>query len=561
MSGRQQARQVRVRISLVLAAVAVLALVVWRLAAGSGASTRMEYFGNTTPPAQNILRYTNGAEPETLDPGLMSGQPDGRIARTIFEGLLVSHPKTLEPLPGMAERWELAPDGVTYTFHLRRNSQWTNGDPVTAHDFQYSFLRVLHPDTPARYADIFYIIRNARAYKERTLQDESQVGIRALDEWTLRIELESPTPYFLQLLTFYPFLPVHQATVEKYGDRWTRPENIVSNGPFRLVEHRQNDKIVCDRFSGYWDAANVRIERIIAYSLDDLATMLNMYRAGMTDWNPSGYLPAQFIPYVMHYKDFSSGPFLGTYFYSVVVDRPPFHDKRVRQALAYAIDREQICTHIMHNARVPSVNIVPPGFNDYPYPAGVQFDPARARRLLAEAGYPEGRGFPNIEILFNTSEDHRKIAEAIQAMWKEHLGITVELLNQEWATYMRNTIDKNYQIARRSWIGDYMDPNTFLYILRSGDGNNRSGWGNSRYDALMEAAGNEQDRVTRMQLLAEAEAIALDEMPFLPIFSYRTTEFVAPYLGGFYATALDTHPLKFVYFKRSGDPAPEGMPQ
>ena len=547
-----QPPQRRSRSGWILAAliVVLVALVGWRLAASR--ATGGQYFGAVVPPANDIFRFSNGAEPETIDPGLMSGQPDGRIARTLFEGLLVPDPVTLEPIPGVAESWELSPDGLTYTFHLRQNATWTNGDPVTAHDFVYAWTRVLHPDTAARYADLFYVIRNARAYKAGDITDPMQVGIHADDDWTLRVELAAPTPYFAQLVTFYPFLPVHPATVEEHGDRWTRSEFIVTNGAYRLVQHRQNDKFVFEKFHGYWDAADVKLDGIIAYSIDDLATMLNMYRAGMTDWNPSGYLPAQFIPYVMHYKDYSSGPYLGSYFYSVVVDKPPFNDKRVRKALAYAIDRAQICEHIMHNARSPSGNIVSHGFSDYPYPPGITFDPAKARQLLAEAGYPNGSGFPSVSILFNTSEDHRKIAEAIQAMWKEHLGIAVQLQNQEWATYLRNTIDKNYEIARRAWIADYKDPNTFLYILRTGDGNNRSGWGNPEYDALIAAAGRELDPTERMRLLAQAETIALDEMPFLPIFAYRTTEFVAPYVRGLHSTATDTHMLRFVSFERGG---------
>jgi oligopeptide transport system substrate-binding protein len=502
------------------------------------------------PPAAEVLRFANGPEPETLDPGLMSGQPDGRIARAIFEGLVTPDPQTLMPIPGVASDWELADDGVTHTFHLRPDAVWTNGERVTAYDFEWSWMRVLHPDTPARYADLFYLIRNARAYKARELDDPAAVGIQALDDDTFRFVLESPTPYFLQLLTFYPFLPVHRATVERYGDAWTHPEHIVSNGPFRLAEHRQNDRFVLEKSEGYWDAENVRLDGVIAYSLDDLSTMLNMYRAGMTDWNPSGYLPAEYIPYVQHYEDYRAGPFLGSYFYSMVVTRPPFDDKRVRQALAFAIDRDEITRFVLHNSVAPWGRIVPEGFSQYPYPDPVRFDPERGRRLLAEAGYPGGEGFPSIEILFNTSEDHKKIAETIQAMWKQHLGITVKLLNQEWASYMRTTIDREYQVARRAWIGDYVDPNTFLAILRGGDGNNRTNWENVRYGEPVEQAAHELDAEKRMQLLAAAEAIALEEMPFIPIYSYRSREFVAPYVRGWHPTALDAHPLKYIWFER-----------
>jgi len=542
----------RVEVRLLLAATALLVLAAGCGDSGTGdAAASTVWFGRTTPPDDNILRFTNGAEPESLDPGLMSGQPDGRMARAILEGLLIPHPETLEPIEGMATRWELSADGLTYTFFLRDDARWTNGDPVTAQDFEWSWKRVLHPDTPARYADLFYLIRGARAYKtgEALVED---VGIHALDPTVLQVTLEAPTPYFIQLVTYYPFLPVHRATVETYGDRWTHPENIVTNGPFRLMYHRQNDRFILAKNEDYWDAETVKLDGIVAYSLDDVATMLNMYRAGMTDWNPSGYIRAEYIPYVKHYKDYTSGPFLGSYFYSVVTGKPPFDDKRVRRALALAIDRESSCHNVLHDSHIPWGNFVPMGFRNYPYPEGMRFDPQEAQRLLAEAGYPGGKGFPKFDILFNTSENHRKIAETIQAMWKSHLGIEASLMNQEWASYLRTTVSLEYQVARRSWIGDYLDPNTFLSCFTSESGNNRTGWKSAEYDELLSRAGEEQNTTTRMLLLADAEALLLDELPVLPIYSYKSNEFVAPYVRGLYSTATDTHPLKFVWFDRGG---------
>ena len=531
----------------ILLIVLLLVLAVWRLVATAAHDSTRQYFGRTSAPASNVLRFANGAEPETLDPGHMSGQPDGRIARAIFEGLLVPHPQTLAPVAGVAEHWELGDDGVTYTFHLRHDVVWTNADPVTAHDFAWSWLRVLDPDTPARYSDLFYMIRGAQRFKAGERVD---VGIHALDDHTLQVVLEAPTPYFIELVMFYPFLPVHRATVEAHGERWTHYKNIVTNGPFRLVHHRQNDRFVMEKSASYWDAENVRLDGIIAYSMDDLTTMMNMYRAGLTDWNPSGYLPAEFVPYVQDYEDYRAGSFLGSYYYSISVTKPPFDDIRVRRALAYAIDREQITKFVLHESVTPWGRFVPDGFSTYPYPEAVTFDPQRAQRLLADAGYPGGAGFPPMEILFNTSEDHKKIAEAIQAMWKQHLGIEVALANQEWASYLRATRALDYQVARRSWIGDYLDPNTFLACLKTGDGNNRTGWSSARYDSLLGAASRERDAARRMQLLADAEAIVLDEMPYLPIYSYRTREFVAPYVRGWYPTMLDTHPLKSIWFDR-----------
>jgi oligopeptide transport system substrate-binding protein len=223
----------------------------------------------------------------------------------------------------------------------------------------------------------------------------------------------------------------------------------------------------------------------------------------------------------------------------------------VRRALAFAVDRERITRYLLHDSKEPWGGIVPPGFETYPYPQGVSFDPERARALLAEAGYPGGRGFPKAEILFNTSQDHRKIAEAIQEMWKRELGIEVTLTNQEFASYLKATTSLQYQIARRAWIGDYKDPNTFLYCLRSGDGNNRSGWSHAGYDSLIARAGRTLDPLERMRVMAEAEKLALEEMPFMPIYGYRTVEMVAPYVRGWYPTALDMHPLKAIWLEDS----------
>jgi oligopeptide transport system substrate-binding protein len=294
----------------------------------------------------------------------------------------------------------------------------------------------------------------------------------------------------------------------------------------------------------------VRLRQVVVFATDDLATMLNLYRAGITDWNPSGNLPAEYVPYVRRYADYRSSPFLATYFYSFNVTEPPLDDVRVRRALAQAVDREKITTYLLHESKEPWGNIVAPGFDGYPYPDGVRFDPEAARRELAAAGYPGGQGFPRIEILFNTSQDHRKIAEAIQEMWKRELGIEVGLANQEFASYMRATTSLQYQVARRSWIADFADPSNFLFVLRRGEGNNRSGWSNARFDSLLARAADTMDRGERFRLLGGAERIALDEMPFLPIYAYRTVELVTPYLGGWYPTPMDLHPLEDLWIDR-----------
>ncbi|TPW13259.1 MAG: oppA, partial [bacterium] len=504
---------------------------------------------------KNILSYNNGAEPEIVDPGLSVGQPDGNVCRLQWEGLTVEHPKTLEPLPGMAERWELSADGLTYTFHLRK-ARWSDGRPVTSSDFVYSWVRVLTAANTARYASILYYIRNAEAFHKGTITDPAGIGIQAPDDSTLIVTLNNPTPYFLSLTSFYTYAPVPRACVEKFGVRWTRPENVVVNGPFRCTSWRPNNRFLFDKNPTYWDVANVRLDGIVAYAIDDLNTSLNLYKAGTTDWNPSGYLPAQFLPYVKDTADFRTAPYLGVYFYSFDVTDEEMKNKWLRKALAWSIDRDAICKQLFKGMRYPHVTFVARGFEGYPYPTGQGFDPAYARECLAKAGFPGGQGVPKLDLMFNTSEDHRKIAEIVQAMWKEHLGIDINLANQEWGSYQRNLISLNYQMARRSWIGDYADPATFLDCMRTGDGNNRTGWSNTEYDALVREASRTFDPVKRFEILSAAEAIVLDECPIVPIYNYTLTEMQKPYVRGIETNLTDTHNLKFAWIDHDWERAP-----
>ncbi len=505
------------------------------------------YFGDVTPPKDNIFRFNNGAEPEMIDPGLMSGQPDGRVARILFEGLVTPDPRTLEPLPGQAYRWETSDDGMTYTFHLRPGLAWTDGTPLTAHDFVWSWVRVLSPRSGSRYASLLYVLENGEAFNKGEITDSTRLGVHAPDDSTLVVRLAAPTSYFVYLTQYYTCLPVPRHVVEKHGVRWTRLENIVTNGPFKLKLWKANDRFEFVPNRGYWDAASVKLDGIVAYAVDDLNTSVNLYKAGVIDWNPSGYIPSPFIPYLRDYADYRHGPYHGIYFYSVNTKRPPFDNPKVRRALNLAVDRVAIARDLLRGSREPWGNFTPKGYPGYVHPPGVSFDPERARALLAEAGYPGGKGFPKIEILFNTSEDHRRIAEAIQAMWKRELSIGVDLANQEWGSYLQATVGLKYDVARRSWIGDYLDPSTFLQLMMSGDGNNRTGWSNARYDALMRAAALELDAAKRMELMNRAEAVLLEEGPIIPFYHYSTTELLKPYVRGLYQTALDTHPLKGVW--------------
>jgi oligopeptide transport system substrate-binding protein len=517
------------------------------------------YFGVIRPPEGQILRYNNGAWPEMLDPGLMSGQPDGRIARCVFEGLAIPDPETLQPIPGQAYRWEISEDLLTYTFHLRPGLLWSDGSRLTAEDFRWSWERVLDPDVGSRYSGLLYPIAGAEDFNKGRLADHSALGLAAPDESTFVVTLANPTPYFLFTLTFYTLLPVHRPTIEAFGDRWTRPENIVGNGPFLIEDMKQGSHHTLVRNPTYWDAGNVRLEKIIAYSVEELNTSVDLYKAGVIDWNPSGNIPSQFVPFMSPYADFRSSPYQSVYFYSVNVTQPPLDDVWVRRALTYAVDRETLVEDVLRGTRIPWGNMTPTGYMGYEKPDGIRHDPDYARECLARAGFPGGEGFPRIEILFNTSEDHRRIAEAIQAMWSGTLGIPVTLSNQEWASYLHATTNLQYQVARRSWIGDYPDPTTFLNCFLTGDGNNRMGWSNPEYDRLLKASESEPDTAARFAMLREAEKILIEDGAVIPMYHYVSTELVKPYVRGHYPTSLDVHPLKFVWIDHGWSEAE--MPQ
>lgn len=541
--------------ALVLAAALLVAVSCAPRQADHPLAENASYFGDVSPPADNVLRFNLGAEPETYDPTLAVGQPDGRVDRILFEGLTREDAQTLAPMPGCAERWEISPDGLTYTFHLRPGLVWSDGTRLTAEDFRWSWMRVLTPATAARYAGNLYVIRGAEAFNRGTAPAES-VGLAAPDDSTFVVQLENPTAYFLYLVQFYTFLPVPRRVIEKWGDRWTRPEHIVSNGAFTLADWKQNAYFRFVKNPRFWNAGEVKLDGLMAYTVDDLNTSVNLYKAGVFDWCPSGYMPSAFIPYLREYADFRHGNYQGTYFYSMCVTKPPLDNVWVRRALNAAVDRDAIANDLLKKSRDPWGNLVPSGYPGYVKPPGLKFDPAYARECLVKAGYPGGKGFPKISILFNTSEDHRRIAEAIQAMWKSTLGIDVELSNQEWGSYLQATSNLQYQVARRSWIGDYLDPTTFLQLGLTGDGNNRTGWSDPHYDALLRRASSELDPVARMRTLAAAESLILADGPFIPIYHYSTNELVKPYVRGIYRTALDVHPLNYVSIDRNWRTSP-----
>lgn len=507
---------------------------------------------------QQILHWGNGTEPQELDPHIVTGIPEHHIIVALLEGLVLKDPATLEAIPGVAERWTISDDGLVYTFHLRADARWSNNDPVTADDFIWSWWRALQPALGNQYAYMYFAIKNAESYAKGDIKDFDQVGVSALDNHTLQVTLANPTPYFLQLLDHYSMFPVHRPTIEKFGEaaergtRWTRAGNFVGNGAFVLERWDLNKIVTVKKSPTYWDRNSVKLQGIHFYPTENVSTEERMFRAGQL--HVTGSLPADKI--AVYKKDnpeaLRIAPYLGTYFYRFNTKVPHLADPRVRRALAMSLDRDKIVEHVTKGGQLPAYTYTPPDTLGYTADDGFKFDPEAARALLADAGYPEGVGFPETEILYNTSEGHRKLAVAIQQMWKTNLNIDVILNNQDWKVYLDNVDNGHYQIARAGWIGDYVDPNSFLDMWVSDGGNNRTGWANSDYDKLvLKDAPRAPDQASRHLIFKQAEAVLLAAMPILPIYFYTRNNLVHPDVKGMPANLLDYSLYKQIYLDDS----------
>jgi oligopeptide transport system substrate-binding protein len=626
--------------------------------AACGAAVAWAVSFSRLPPAD--FTFVNGDEIKTIDPAKATGAPEGRIINALFEGLLAHMPIDVppgpdgivptKPVPAAAESYTVSPDGKTYTFKIRPTARWSDDTPVTAHDFVWSWRRMLHPETASEYAYQLYYVTGAEKYnngeveigdtvevelddrkdryqvfprgtvlrgvlaeivkpqgkdadkkskwiyvvdvRKETADKESgassvvrrefcqeltakgktgdkgksvdkgksgdqrrvekclhvladfdaHVGIRATDDHTLIVTLKNRTPYFDELAAFYPLYPVNRKCVETYGSpNWSKAENIVSNGPFSLEFRRIRDRLRLVKNPKYWNADNVQLNVIDALAVKSETTSFSMYANGQVDWATT--VPTPIIPDLQKRSDFFTAPMLTTYFYRLRVTHPALKDARVRRALNMALDKQVICERILKAGQQPARSFVPPGLTGYVSPQCGKFNVAEARRLLDEAGYPGGRNLPKLEILFNTNEAHQSIAEVIQQQWNNNLGIDVELRNLEWATFLDTLQQKQYQVARSGWIGDYPDPNTFLDMFVTDGANNQTGWSNETYDKLIKDAAAESDPHKRMEILHEAETILMEELPIIPIYFYVSINMVHPRVKGFSANIQDLHPL------------------
>ena len=508
---------------------------------------------------QQIYHHGNGSEPQGIDPHIVTGVPEHHILISLCEGLTIPNPNPTGSdgyIPGTAESWSISDDGKEYIFKLNKNAKWSNGDPVTADDFVWSWKRILTASLGSQYPDMLYYLVGAYEYHNGEIDNFDEVGIKALDSNTLKVNLKNPTPFFIGLLSHYSTWPVHKETVLKHGDiddrngEWTRPGNFVCNGPFQLKTWELNNKIVVEKNPHYYDASMVRLNEIHYYPVSNVMTEDRMFRAGQLHLTSS--MPTQKCPIYIEEKNpnLKIDPYMGTYFYRINTENETLSDVRVRKALAYSIDRQLLVDKVTQCGQIPAYSFTPPGSNGYQPSTEITYDPVLAKQLLAEAGYSSENPFPKLEILFNTNEGHRKVALAIQQMWQNELGIEVELVNQDWKVYLSREMVGDFQISRAGWIGDYEDPNTFLDLMRPNRGNNKTGWENMEFDALVEEANTINDQEKRYELLNEAEKILIDNMPIIPLYTYVRVYQLSPDVKGFNPHILDHHHPKFIYLER-----------
>lgn len=497
--------------------------------------------------------YNLGADPKTIDPQLNSAVDGSTIIHNAFEGLMRENNQG-EIVAAVAESYDLSEDGTVYTFHLRKDAKWSDGKPVVAGDFEYAWKRALTPEVAAEYSYQLYYIKNGEAFFNKeagvTIDD---IGVKALDEQTLEVTLEAPCPYFLSLAAFPTYFPVRQDIVEADPERWAlSPETYIGNGPFKMSEWVEKESMTFVKNENYWDAANVKLETLQVKLIDDEITYLNAFKAGEIDVIEAP--PQAEIPTLVAEGSAEIIPYLGTYFYVInLSDRAAevdpeaakfLSDPKVRKALALAIDRTLIVEKVAQGGQEPATSYVPAGIVD---PDAKEFqkdylpaeaDIEQAKKLLEEAGYPNGEGAPTITFTFNTSSGHQMIAQAIQDMWRENLGIEIELKNEEWAVFQDTRNNFQYSIARHGWIADYNDPMTFLDMWTTENGQNNSGYSNKEYDDLVFAAKVEIDNAKRTEMLHKAEDILMEDLPILPIYFYTNVLCVNPKVQNIYKSPL-----------------------
>ncbi|MFM9905587.1 MAG: peptide ABC transporter substrate-binding protein [Pyrinomonadaceae bacterium] len=622
---------------------------------GCSTSANSKYFGRTVAPKDNVLRYVTGSEPETLDPQVSSGQPEARIYMAIFEGLVEYGPKNMQPIPAIAKSWEISPNVDEFVFHLRDNAKWSDGTPITANDFVYSFRRGFDPATLSTSTELGFFIRYAEQFNTgqvfvrkngefllkkdfgadavkpspvfgpdtefnrflhsptRLTLDGSEkkrakaldadpklkaavdgaelvpvtskdIGVEAIDDHTLRITLRQSAPFFVGLLAHQLFRLVPQKSIDKWGKDWIRPEHILTCGPFKVKDYRPYDSLELRKDPNYWDAANVHLDGLDFYPVEDNATILNLYKAGSVDAFLNHTVLTSWIEQVQSFRDeYMNFPENATAYYSMNVTKPPFNDLKVRKAFAMAVDNVALSN--FRKVTKPLYRITPSGiFPEYDkayekvseeirnerkispedWVKYGKFNAEQARKTLTEAGFPvqkDGTGyscptFPTdkVSVTFNTNENNRAIAEFVQAQWRQNLGITIPLKSQEFKTFLAERHEVQYAgIAQSLWSGDYMDPYTFLGLHYGYPNNGDTGFNDTKYNKMLDDANAQLDPTKRNEMLARAEFYLMDQQPSIPLTINATNWMKKPYVKGMYPNPGTLMPWKFVYIEQ--DPA------
>lgn len=518
------------------------------------------------------VSYNLGADPQTIDPGLNNSVEGGTVIENAFEGLVNIDTKE-QPVPGVATSWKISADGLTYTFTLRKDAKWSDGKGVTAKDFEYAWKRALDPATASDYAYQLYYLKNGQGYNESAAAakdktpgiapaTKDQVGVQAVDDYTLKVTLASPTPYFLALTAFPTYMPLRQDVVDKDPKGWaTKPATYISNGAFNMTDWKLKSTMTFSKNANYWNKASIKLDTITYYMLDQETSATAAFTTGQVDIND--LIPVAQKPSLVKDGTAKNYPYLGTYYYCINVGdkgtangaavTKALKDVKVRQALNLAIDKQSLVTNVTKGGEMPATAFVPTGIKDnngkdftttkYLPAAG---DVTKAQQLLSDAGYPGGKGFPTIEILYNTSQNHQNIAAAVQDMLKKNLGINVTLRNVERKVQLDDLSKETFQLCRTGWIADYADPMTFLDMWVTNGGNNNSGYSNPAYDKLILAAKAETDATKRMTDMHDAETILMNDLPIIPLYFYTNVVEIKSYVKD-----LHKSPLGFLYFQNT----------
>ncbi len=507
--------------------------------------------------AKNEFVFNNRGEPETIDPAKATGVPDNTIVVQLFEGLLAKKADWVTLIPGHAEAMpKVSTDGKVYTFRLRENLKWSDGSAITSQDYVYSWMRAIHPNTLAQYA--FWLTDNIVGamdyFKNPSEENAKKVGIVALDPRTLQVTLNKPLGYFKAIVAESIFFPVKKSVVEKFGDGWTRPGNLVSAGPYKLLEWKVQDRIVLVKDPHYYDAAKVTMDKVVALPLEDRQTALNLFRQGKLDWTGHNGFPNSLVPVIAKSGDPTLRLFPGftSYYYWLNTRKEPLNNPLVRQALALAIDRETIVNQVTKGGETAADFSVPPNTGNYISPKGLSSgnyakDVERAKKLLEEAGYGPGKkSIRPLKLIYNTDENHKKVAQAVQNMVKKALGIDLVLQNLEWKVYLKTQEAGDFDMSRAGWQGDYPDPAAFLENSLSFAGNNHSGWKNPEFDKLFDQANRTNDEAKRLNLLNQAEALVLKDVPFINVYMYTNFHLLRPEIHGFEKNLIDRPFIRYI---------------